>query len=234
MRTFSLVWQLEWQRGLRRKRLFRLNILIPLLLVTPSAFSAAPRGHAAAVYTVLFALFGTFGAAIPALRDGEQGLIRRIAQTRLDLRAVVFARALAGGLIDTLQLLPALLIIVIANGIPASGAALLVLALVASLVFANLFGLAVSAFARSVGEGALFAAVTTLLLLHASGVFRTPQPGSLGAQVERLAPYRALHELLLSSTGSQGVWAVLLLMALVTAALAPRMMRSLARADGQG
>jgi len=234
MRTFRLVWQLEWQRALRRKRLFRLNVIIPLLLVTPIAFSSAPRAHAAAVYTVLFALFGTFGAAIPALRDGEQGLIRRIAQTRLDMRAVLLARGLAGGVIDSLQLMPALLVIVIATDIPISAAGLLVIALVASLVFANLFGLAVAALARSVGEGALFAAVTTLLLLHASGVFRTPQAGSIGARVEPFAPYRALHELLLSAAPSYGVWAALLLLAVVTGVLATPMMRALAQADGQG
>lgn len=235
MQTFKLVWQVEWGRALRRRRLFVLNVIIPLLLVMPIAFGGAPRGHAAAVYTVLFALFGTFGAAIPALRDGEQGLMRRIVQTRLDMRAVLFARALAGGAIDALQLLPALLIIISASRMSASAAPLLMLALVAALVFANLFGLVVAALARSVGEGALFAAVTTLLLLHASGVFRTPRPGSLGARIELFAPYRALHELLLSSARGQGLfWAALLLLAVVTGTLAPRMMRALARADGQG
>jgi hypothetical protein len=217
--------------------LFRLNIIIPLLLVVPIAFGGAPAAHAAAVYTVLFALFGTFGATIPALRDAEHGMIRRIAHTPLDARGVVFGRALAGGCIDALQLLPSLAIILIA-GSPSLGVTSGVLVtLVGSLVFANCAGLLIAAVARSVGEGALFAAVTTLLLLHASGVFRTPAEGSLGAAVEMIAPYRALHELLLAvSVGNvvefAGLWLSSIALAVVVTAMSHRMLHALARADG--
>jgi hypothetical protein len=73
---------------------------------------------------------------------------------------------------------------------------------VASLWVANLIGVLAAAVARSVAETALLSAVSTLLLLHGSGVFRTPSPGSVGAAVEAVAPYRALHETLLSMSSA--------------------------------
>ena len=67
------VLRTEWLTALRRRRLFLFNILIPLTFVATIALSSAPAVHAAAVFTVLFALFGTFGSSIPLIRDGESG-----------------------------------------------------------------------------------------------------------------------------------------------------------------
>jgi hypothetical protein len=233
--TFWLVWRLEWLRAFRRPRLFRLNIIIPLLLIVPIALGAAPPAHAAAVYVVLFILFGTFGAAIPALRDAEHGLIRRLALSALDARQLLLARAAANGCVDGVQLLPALGIIVVTGGGSPVTALWLAAALLGSLTFANLIGLWLAALARSVAEGALFAAVTALLLLHASGVFRTPLPGSIGAWVELYAPYRALHELLLGGQSIQahGLVTCLAVLLVATYAGAPRLLTALARADAR-
>ena len=60
----AVVWGLEWRIAVTRRRLLVLNTLVPLLLVVPVATGAAPAVHAAAVYTVLFAIFSTFGSAI--------------------------------------------------------------------------------------------------------------------------------------------------------------------------
>lgn len=235
MGTFGVVWRLEWLRAFRRPRLFRLNVIIPLLLIVPIALGAAPPAHAAAVYVVLFALFGTFGAAIPALRDAEQGLIRRLALSSLDARQLVLARGIANGCVDAVQLLPAVGVIVVSSGRSPVTILWLAAVLLGSLTFANLIGLWLASLARSVAEGALFAAVATLLLLHASGVFRTPLPGSIGARVELYAPYRALHELLLGGQSIQatGLVAGVAVLLVVTYAAATRLLSSLARADAR-
>lgn len=226
----ALGWQLEWRTTFARRRLFVLNIAIPLLLVVPVATAGAPPHHAAAVYAVMFVLFGTFGSAIPLLRDAERGFVRRLALTRAAPGSLLLGRALAGACIDMLQLLPAL--VVAAGG--HTVAALLVLP--ATLLFANLFGVWVAALARSVAEGALFCAVGSLLLLHASGVFRTPVEGSAGALVERVAPYRALHEHLLGAdaAGTLALAGGIAVLVAATAAGARPLIRTLARADGRG
>jgi hypothetical protein len=234
----ALGWRLEWRTAAARRRLFVLNVAIPLLLVVPVATAGAPPHHAAAVFAVLFVLFGTFGAAVPLLRDAERGLVRRLALTRVSRAGLLVGRAAAGACLDALQLAPAAL--VATWGAPARGIALLAVVLPATLLFANLFGTWIAALARSVAEGALFCAVGALLLLHASGVFRTPVPGSAGEAVERLAPYRALHEQLLALAGSAAprgygaLAAALVLLGALTFVAAPRLVRALASADGRG
>jgi hypothetical protein len=119
--------------------------------------------------------------------------------------------------------------------LPTTNALWLALVLPATLVFAGLLGLLVAAIARSVAEGALFAAVSALLLAHASGVFRTPRTGSAGEAIENIAPFRAIHEVLLGGPFA-GVGTLLTAVAvstLLAALLGPHLMRSLARSDGR-
>ncbi len=233
-----LGWSLEWLTTLARRRLLVLNLSIPLLLVLPIAGAGAPSHHAAAVYAVLYALFGTFGAAIPLLRDAERGFIRRIALTRARPAGFLTGRALAGTCIDALQLIPAtILVLLLSNGVSPIP---LFAAILAALLVANLVGVWIAALARSVAEGALFCAVTALLLLHASGTFRTPPPDGIAARIEAIAPFRALHEQWLASLGGtapSGHTAALLagaILLLATMATSRALLRMLARADGRG
>ena len=213
-----LVVELELRSALARRRLFFLNVAVPLLLVTPIALGAAPAFHAAAVYTVLFVLSGTFGSAIPLVRDAEAGLLERVLRSGLSPAVYLLQRAIAGSLLDALQLAPALAVAGLAGGASAVGLTKVWLALAVSLWIANLIGVAVAAAARSLAETALFSAVTALLLLHVSGVFRTPAQGSVWAGAESASPFRALHEATLAmatASPAQGgtalvLWALVL------------------------
>lgn len=229
-----LAFVLEWRLAIVRRRLFVLNAVIPLLLVAPIAFSAAPTAHAAAVYAVLFTLFGTFGSAIPIVRDSDRGMIARIEGTRMGGADYLVGRALGGATVDTLQLLPATGIILAVS--PGAGTVemLVIPILFAVMVLTNIIGVWVASFARSLAEAALFSAVTGLLLLHISGTFRTPAPETLGSVLEAVSPFRALHEVLLSAGGIP-VWqggaplaAWLALLLTITVGTAPHLMRHLA------
>ena len=192
------VWSLEWRIALRRRRLLVLNLGIPLLLVVPIAFSTAPAFHAAAAYAVLFVLFGVFGSSIPLLREGEEGLLRRMVLTGSPEAPLLVQRLTAGAALDTVQLLPALTIILWSGGAPRSVWALAFLLLPPTLWVTNLLGAWVAAAARSLAEGALFAAVTGLFLLHGSGVFRTPVEGEFSALLESMLPFGPMHRVLLA------------------------------------
>ena len=200
----SPAWSVEWSVALRRRRLFALNVVVPLALVAPVALGGAPAGHAAAVYAVLFVLFGVFGSAIPWVRDGGSGLLSRWIVAGLHPRELVGARLAAQALLDLLQTLPALALVILVAGGSARGAAAAVAALSVALLVANALGVWVAAAARSLAEAALFAAVAALLLLHGAGVFRTPRPGSAGAATELVSPFRLLHEVLLALQGPGG------------------------------
>ncbi len=229
----AIVWELEWRIATARKRLFVLNVVVPLLLVVPVAAGAAPAVHAAAVYTVLFAIFSTFGSAIPLVRDGESGLSGRVLRAGVAPASYFLQRTAAGAVIDVLQLGPALAVAAVGAGAGPRAFLLVLVVLAATVWVANLLGVLVAAATRSLAEAALFAAVSTLLLLHASGVFRTPVPESFGAALESVAPFRVLHEALLSVSlmtpvrggTALGVWCVV--MAVVTWVLAGRLTGSL-------
>jgi hypothetical protein len=64
---------LELHRAVRRRRTLLLNIIVPLALIAALPAGNAPPAHAAVVCGVLFAFFGTFGSAIPLVRDAETG-----------------------------------------------------------------------------------------------------------------------------------------------------------------
>lgn len=221
------LWWLEVALTRRRPRLLVLNVGIPLLLVLPVALGGAPAFHAAAVYTVLFVLFGTFGAAIPLIRDGETGILRRMLLAGMAPRRLLLARVVGGALLDALQILPALALILTVGsrmaggGMGSAGPVLMVVpVLLGALLAANLVGIWVAALARSLAEGALFAAVISLFLLHGSGVFRTSPPGSAGATLEGIIPFGPLHRLLLYAA-SGGATAPETVLALLPALGAP-------------
>jgi ABC-2 type transporter len=239
LRAIALVAGLEFGRAMQRRRLFLLNVLIPLAVTVPIAFSGAPAHHAVAVYAVQFILFGTFGAAIPALRDAETGIMSRLRATALAPTPLLLGRSAAGAGLDLIQLMPSVAVILLATHAGPSAWFAVHAVLLASLFIANNVGLWVAAIARSVAEGALFAAVAALLLLHASGVFRTPLPGSIGAAFERVAPFRALHEAILAAgTTAPPAFPLPLILetaaTLVITALTARIaLRSLASADSR-
>jgi len=229
----ALVWGLEWRIALARRRLFVLNTLVPFLLVVPVATGAAPAVHASVVYAVLFAIFSAFGSAIPVVRDAESGIAGRMLRGGISPSSYLLQRAAAGAALDALQLTPALAVAALGAG--ASPERLLVTfgVLTGTAWIGNLIGPLVAATTRSLAEAALFTAVGTLLLLHMSGVFRTPLPGSYGALFEAASPFRALHESLLSMSlpgpvggvGALGAWGLLL--PAVIAVLAGPITRSL-------
>ena len=181
-----------------------MNMGIPLLLVFPISAGGAPAYHASAAFTVLFVLFGTFGSAISLLKEGDGGPLRRIILRGVSESTLVTERVLASTGLDTLELLPALLVILSLGGAEVMAWALLIPSVLLALIAANLVGVWVAAGARSMAEGALFAAVVSLFLLHGSGVFRTPEPGGWGATIEGFLPFAPLHEVLLSATGGTG------------------------------
>jgi hypothetical protein len=231
-----LVAAMEFRLALARPRLLALNVMVPVVLVLAISLGGAPVFHAAAVYTVLFTLFGTFGSSIPLVRDAEAGLFGRIIRAGVPRSHFLIERAAGGSAIDALQLLPALTIATLGSMNEWIRA---VLILWSSIWIANLLGNLVAAVARSLAETALFSAVAALLLLHFSGVFRTPLPQSSWAVVEALSPFQALHETLfavLMGTSTEvplGLVLWVLVLPVVTVLLARPITRSLrATRDG--
>lgn len=192
----------ELRLALAQRRLFGLNMLVPLALVLPITLSAAPRAHAAVVFTMLFTFFGVFGQAIPLARDAERGLTARYFLAGMSSHAFFLQRIAAHAVIDLVQLVPAILAITIASGATISATAGLAAATALALVAANTIGVLIATLARSIAEAALFASMTALLALHGSGVFRTPAAGSVAEGLQAVSPLARMHHALQAATGS--------------------------------
>ena len=212
------IWGLAWRSALRRRRLFAWNVAVPLLLLTPVALSEAAAPHRVAVFGVFIVFFAAFGSAIPAVRDARDGWLDEILRTGYPAPRWLLERTLAGTAIDTLQLLPVLLVLLWSGGGLRAGPVLLAAAL-ATLWFANLLGPLVAAAVRSLAEAALASAALSLLLLHFGGFFRTPVPG-WSQLVADWNPYTPLQAALAAGVGATpmdgSVWLRSLLVVLLT------------------
>ena len=183
----------EWRVGLRNRRLFFLNTVIPLAFVAPIILSNAPPIHVTAILVVLFALFSTFGSSIPLIRDQESGLLKRYVMTGLNPGRLVLERTVGFVAIDFLQLIPAMLLIIFTYSSTLGSTLLFVVAVLLSLLAGNLVGVLAATIARSIAEGALFSSGIALYLVHLAGVFRVASGGSFWATLELWIPFRPLY-----------------------------------------
>lgn len=231
------VWWVEWRLATVRPRRFLVGAIVPLALVLPVATGALGQGHAAAAYVLIFAACAIAGSAVPLRWEAERGMTVRIVAGGVAPWSYLLQRTAARATIDVVQITPALAVVVAAaRASPAQGVATLVV-LALSVWVGGLAGVFLAAWGRSLVETGVFAALATVLLAHASGVFRSSPPGSLGAFVEGIAPFRALHESLLeiangAPAGGEGAlvaWAAAL--AAVVALAAPAVHKALTRSE---
>ncbi len=219
-------WSLTWRTAARRRRLFAWNVLVPLLLLTPVAASEAAAPHRVAVFGVFYVFFATFGAAIPTIRDAQDGWLDTIFRAGHAPRRWHAERVLAEASLDFVQLLPTTIVaLALAGGVSPARAIDLAVALAAALVFANALGPAIAAAVGSLAEAALASAAVSLLLLHYAGFFRAPPPGWTRV-AWALDPYAPLHAARSAALGARppdgwgwGLWSALAgALALVVAA----------------
>jgi hypothetical protein len=229
------VWWVEWRLVGTRLRPFGVGTLAPLAIVVPMATGAVSTQLAAAMYTVVFTAFVVLGSAVPLRWEGERGMVARIEQGGVAPWSYLFQRTSVGAVVGLVQLTPALLVVAGAVGASAADAAVAFGALALSAWVGGLLGVLVAGASRAVGEAGLLGGLLTFLLTHMSGVFRTPAESSTGALLERVSPFRALHESLLEMT-TGAPWAggtALILWAAVlpaaVAALAPPLVVALQR-----
>ncbi len=194
------VWALEWRLAVTRRRYLVLGAVLPLALVLPVATGAVPVDETASVYAVLFIAFAAVGTALPLRWEGARGMSARIVLGGMSPPGYLLQRTAAGAVLDLLKLSPAFVVAALAAHASVVDALLAYLGLAATAWIAGLLGVVTAAVTRSLAEAALVASVIVISLAEMSGVFYTPQPGSIGAVLEAISPFRALHEALLDMT----------------------------------
>jgi len=200
----ALVWGVEWRLALSRRRDLAVRVIAPLSAALVIATGAVPAAAAAASYATLIVAFGLLATALPVLHDGEVGIMARVVRGGVSPASYLLQRAAAAAALALVQLLPAGA--VAAAFLHASTSEFLIAlgAVAVSLWIASLLGVVTAAVSRSGVEAGVLCVLVLLLLLHMSGVFRTPSPDGLGAMLESASPFRALHEAFVTMVAGGG------------------------------
>jgi len=207
-----------------------------MVLLLPVALSGGAAPHRSAVYSVFIVFFGMFGGCIPLVTDHARGWSEKVLLTGYGAHRWLGERLASGSAIDTVQLTPILVLLLLISRAEAAMYPLTLLVVAQALLTANALGSIIARLVDSVAEAALVCSGVALFALHFSGVFRTPVTASWLWYVGRLSPFRPLKETMdrvalgIGSDIAVGEWlapvvATAVLLA-VAAGLAPRLARA--------
>jgi len=184
-----------------RPRALLIKLAMPLVLALPLMLGHAPVFWAATLLTVLVAMTGAVGSAVTLARAREGGLLGRLALVPRPPARTVGAWLAAAVTVDTLQVLPALVAVIVIGRGGGTDAVLLLAAAVGILITTNVLGCLVSLLAAGPGEVLLDVAVLLAPLLFAAGLFTgVPARGwrHLAAMID---PFTGLHAALTGAVG---------------------------------
>ena len=156
---------------LSRPRATTMRVLVPLLLAVPLSAGGAPTFWAAMLLTVLVAMVGAVGCGMTLARARACGFVDRLSVVPGHPWRIVGCWVSAGALVDALQLLPALLVVVVAGGATATAVLALLCSTVAALLVANVIGCTLALVAGGAAEVLLDVAVVLAPLLFLGGLF---------------------------------------------------------------
>jgi hypothetical protein len=224
-----LVWAVEWQLASANRRGMAFRVIGALVVALVITTGAVPNGVGHAALVALLVGYGLLRSAIEVLGDEQSGIERRVLSAGVSPAGYLLQKAGASAALSLLGLLPAVAIVALSFRMSPVEILLALGALAVSLWTASVLGVVIGTVSRSGSEVVLLGVVTLLLLLHMSGVFHTPTPDGLAAVLEQSAPFRLLHEALVSTTSGSAIgggaaaaaWAVLV--AALAGFFAPRL-----------
>ena len=184
-----------------RPRALILKMAFPLVLTIPLVFAHAPTFWAAMLLTVLCGMVGAVGAGMTAARARESGLLTRLTLTPTPPWRVITAWVGSSATVDLVQLLPALLVVLIAAPTTLATGITLLLAIAAVLVVANSLGFGISALGGGPGEVLLDTVVLLAPLLFLGGLFTGVPANGWRATAAAVDPFAYAHAAFISALG---------------------------------
>ncbi|HME54569.1 MAG TPA: ABC transporter permease [Candidatus Lokiarchaeia archaeon] len=189
--------------NIKNRKSIIMKFLVPLVLLSPVAFINMPAYVKSGILAFMILFLGVFGSSVRIVRLREQKITERLAVLPIKPSILIMHYILANSLVDSLQLLPPMLLIFIL-GIPGIAAIAWVLMLYVLAVFAaNMIGVIIALVAGSSAEVHLYAMIVTLGIAVMSGSFFT-LPGILNF-IGLFSPFRSFSDSLLFSWGDINV-----------------------------
>ena len=196
------IWQRELIEFAQRRRALVIKMAFPFLLAVPLVLTGAPPIYAAMAITMLIAIIGGIGSGAVLSRERQIGLNLRYRTLPVTPGRLLIERLGTNALIDSIQLVPVLLLIALRHPFDLVWWPALIVGTAAVLLTGNLIGALASTLSSSPGEVMLYVVIPLLPLLYLSGVF-TPLSHPALLVISRLLPFSYLHEALLGSLGGQ-------------------------------
>ncbi|MFN2581522.1 MAG: ABC transporter permease [Candidatus Dormibacteria bacterium] len=190
-----------------RPRALVIKVLVPLVLAVPLVAGHAPTFWAGMLLTVLCAMIGAVGAGMTVARARESGLLERLSVTPRRPFPIVGGWVAGGAVIDTLQLLPAIAVVIaLGPTTPVSAVSLLLMAC-AVLIVANTLGFVVSAAGGGAAEVLLDTVILLAPLLFLGGLFTGVPADGWRAVAARVDPFSYLHAAFIDALGGAPAYA---------------------------
>jgi ABC-type multidrug transport system permease subunit len=182
----------------RRRRALVIKLAFPLVVGVPLLTSAAPPFYAAMALTMLITIIGALGTGAVLSRERAAGLQLRYRLLPRGHGAVLLERVIAAAAIDVAQLTLILLLLALRHPASAGWWPALVVAVVGTVLFANVVGALASTFTTAPGEVMLYILLPLLPAFYLAGVF-TPVTSPAQRLASHFLPMTYLHEGLLGA-----------------------------------
>ena len=173
-----------------------IKMLYPLAIIVPVAASGIPAHYAAAVIGIVAIMAGTFGAGERLTSDLNDGFLGHVALTPLSPYRIVFEILAVNGVLDFLQLLPALLVVYVLHPVAPIWVFAATFGVFATLVAANAIGIFIANFTSSPADVLLYATAILFPLIYVSGLFRNQNPTGVLDALRDFVPFAYMNDAL--------------------------------------
>lgn len=159
----------EILEDLQNKRSLVIKIILPLLLISPIAFSKMDVSVKAGVVLSFVIFFGVFGSSVGFVRLKETKMMERMAVLPIRYWKLTLDYIAANTILDVGQIVLPFIFIIFNARLSAKDLVLSVVALLASVFVANTLGMLVGFLAKTSGEVHLYSIISVLLTVLLSG-----------------------------------------------------------------
>ena len=159
----------EILEDLKNKKTLAIKMIMPLLLITPLAFSSLDIAMKAGGLMALVIFTGIFGSAVGFVKLKESKMLERIVNLPIPPWKITRDYIISNVIMDSTQMLIPFLLVLYSSTDNFQTAILSALALLSVMLVSNSLGVLVAFLSKSSGEVHLYSIIAVMLMVILSG-----------------------------------------------------------------